>query len=140
VSGWFLDDLPATPAVVNDTVNRFITNYDDRIGITWAIESRESGKLLGMCGYERVEVGAEGEIGFDLARADWGKGLMTEALRAILAFGFATMDLKRIVADTRTDNARAIRLLERLGFHGGPQGDGSSRLVLVCADWGNAGA
>ena len=134
VSGWFLDDPRVTPEVVDDILNRFISNYGDRIGLTWALESRETGELLGTCGYERVEAGGEGEIGFDLARPSWGKGLMAEALRAVLAFGFGTMGLQRIVADTRNDNALAIRLLERLGFHGRPQGDGSSHFVLARGD------
>ena len=56
------------------------------------------------------------EFGYDMARSFWGRGLATEAARAILAYGFATMDLHRIQAHTIADNHRSVRLLERLGF------------------------
>jgi ribosomal-protein-alanine N-acetyltransferase len=134
VSGWFLDDPHVTVELVEDILNRFMKNHGDGIGITWAIESRQSGELLGTCGHERVEVGAEGEVGFDLGRAHWGKGLMTEALRAVLTFGFRTMGLQKVVADPRADNVQAIRLLEGLGFRGEPQDVGSSRFVLARED------
>jgi [ribosomal protein S5]-alanine N-acetyltransferase len=55
-------------------------------------------------------------IGYDLARAYWGKGFMPEALRAILRFGFEQMALNRIEADCSEDNTASIRVLEKLGF------------------------
>ncbi len=56
------------------------------------------------------------EAGYGLARAYWGQGLGSEALRAILRFGFDQLDLNRIYARTIADNHESVRLLERLGF------------------------
>ena len=56
------------------------------------------------------------ELGYDVAKEYWGQGIATEAARAVIQFGFTTMALHRIQAHTIADNARSVRLLERLGF------------------------
>lgn len=56
------------------------------------------------------------EIGFALAPAVRGRGLMTRAVAAVLDFGYARMRLHRIEADVSPDNAASVRLLENLGF------------------------
>jgi ribosomal-protein-alanine N-acetyltransferase len=55
-------------------------------------------------------------LGYGLAAADVGKGLMLEALRAAIPFAFADLRLHRIMANHVPDNQRSARLLERLGF------------------------
>jgi RimJ/RimL family protein N-acetyltransferase len=67
----------------------------------------------------------EKQIGYDLAKAHWGKGLMSEALHALVDYGFACLGLERILADTLSHNSRSIRLLERLGFQLDDVRDGS---------------
>jgi ribosomal-protein-alanine N-acetyltransferase len=56
------------------------------------------------------------EIGYDLLPALWGRGVMHEALRAILRFGFTEMELHSTEAQIDPANARSRRVLERLGF------------------------
>ena len=56
------------------------------------------------------------EIGFVLGRSAWGNGYMKEALSALLDFGFASMNLNRVEADTDPRNLAAAKTLERLGF------------------------
>ena len=56
------------------------------------------------------------EIGFMLARPHWGRGLMQEALPAVLDYAFDVMDMHRIEADVDPRNTASSRLLERLGF------------------------
>lgn len=55
------------------------------------------------------------EIGYDLAPAGWGQGYMTEALRAVLQYGFGPMALNRVQAPIHADNYASLRLAERLG-------------------------
>ena len=45
-----------------------------------------------------------------------GKGIMREAVQAVLQFGFNTLQLKCIEAVSRTGNLRSIKLLEKFGF------------------------
>jgi len=57
------------------------------------------------------------EIGYVLGRAAWGKGLMNEALTALIDFGFGpAMALNRIEADIDPRNEGSAKVLERLGF------------------------
>jgi len=57
------------------------------------------------------------EIGYLLGRAAWGKGLMSEALTALIDFGFGpAMALNRIEADIDPRNDGSAKVLERLGF------------------------
>ncbi len=83
--------------------------------IRWGIERKSDGLLVGTCGFVWLRT-HRGEIGYDLARAHWGHGIMVEALTALLGYGFETLDLNRIEALTMVENERSARLLRRLGF------------------------
>ena len=56
------------------------------------------------------------EIGYELRREFRGQGLMQEALRAVLAFGFQAMGLHSIEAQADARNHGSRRVLERAGF------------------------
>jgi RimJ/RimL family protein N-acetyltransferase len=56
------------------------------------------------------------EIGYILARKAWGKGLIHEALSALLTYAVENLKLRRIEADIDPRNQRSARSLERLGF------------------------
>jgi [ribosomal protein S5]-alanine N-acetyltransferase len=56
------------------------------------------------------------EVGYGIARAIWGQGIGSEAVRAAVFYGFAQLNLNRIYAGTIADNYRSIRLLEKLEF------------------------
>jgi ribosomal-protein-alanine N-acetyltransferase len=55
-------------------------------------------------------------MGFDLARACWGRGYMREALKAAIAYGLADLGLRKVEAHTLLLNSRAIHLLKKLDF------------------------
>jgi ribosomal-protein-alanine N-acetyltransferase len=81
----------------------------------WAITL--DGAVVGLIGLHTWEQDhRRAELGYDMAREYWGRGLATEAGRAVIQFGFTTMALHRIEAGTIADNVRSVRLLERLGF------------------------
>jgi RimJ/RimL family protein N-acetyltransferase len=56
------------------------------------------------------------EIGYALGRPHQGRGYMHEALRALVAYAFDTLDLRRLEADIDPRNVASARSLERLGF------------------------
>jgi [ribosomal protein S5]-alanine N-acetyltransferase len=58
----------------------------------------------------------QAEIGCLLARAYWRQGIMTEALKQIIQFGCAELELQAIVADVDAENSRSLALFDRLGF------------------------
>jgi len=86
-------------------------------GIRWGIMWKGSSGLIGSCGfYGWSKTSRRAEVGYDLDPAHWGKGLMREALRAALRYGFEVMALNRIQAIIDCENVRSIRLVQRLGF------------------------
>lgn len=81
------------------------------------LESRDSGHVIGTCClFHLAPQCRRAEIGYAMAHAHWGHGLMHEALRALLHYGFTTLDLNRVEADVDPRNAPSGRSLQRLGF------------------------
>lgn len=78
---------------------------------------RTSGELIGNCGI-RLALGRDGsaDLGYEVAPDHWGRGYATEAARAMLAFGFEQLDLRRVTADCIADNRASARVLEKLGM------------------------
>jgi ribosomal-protein-alanine N-acetyltransferase len=76
------------------------------------------GPVLGTCNYTNIVRGAfhACHLGYQIARAHQGQGLMAEALRASNAFMFGVLRMHRIMANFRPENERSRRLLQRLGF------------------------
>ena len=67
------------------------------------------------------------EIGYWLGEAYWGRGIATEAVRAITAYGFEHSDLIRIYALVFAWNAASIRVVEKAGY----QFEGRRRKAVV---------
>jgi ribosomal-protein-alanine N-acetyltransferase len=116
VARWFFERPLTEVEQATRFIDAFISEFNQGQGLTWAIELKRSGRCVGTCGFGSVKVGDRGEIGFDLARTEWGKGLMSEALAAVLEYGFEDFALTQVEAHTLSSNTRAITLLERLDF------------------------
>lgn len=85
--------------------------------IRLGIVLKETGELVGTLGYHNLSrIDRSAEIGYDLSRLYWGKGMMTEAVDALIRHGFEHMNLNRIEATADSENLKSIRLLERSGF------------------------
>jgi ribosomal-protein-alanine N-acetyltransferase len=91
------------------------------------VERVADGVLLGFTGLARPSFEAPFtpavEIGWRLAAHAWGQGYATEAARAALAFGFATVGLEEIVSFTVPANERSRRVMERIGMTHDPRDD-----------------
>jgi [ribosomal protein S5]-alanine N-acetyltransferase len=84
-------------------------------GIRWAIATKIDNGCIGSCGLS-YKTPFQAEIGYELAQANWGKGLMTEALGAMIDFGFQQAQLNRLEAMVMLENKASMRVLEKLGF------------------------
>jgi RimJ/RimL family protein N-acetyltransferase len=80
-----------------------------------AIERKEDGKVIGLLGLIRQEH-RQGEMGWALGVEYRGRGYATEAARALMDYGFNSLGLHRLHADTSTDNLASWRMMERLGM------------------------
>ena len=92
--------------------------YQAEESLRWAIEVAGRPGLIGTVGL--LHVSAEhrrGELGYELARAWWGQGVMTEAARAVVTYAFERLGLHRIEAGVLVGNDRSVRVLQKLGFH-----------------------
>jgi RimJ/RimL family protein N-acetyltransferase len=89
---------------------------------------RETGEAIGLAGIAETDEAPAFkplavEIGWRLAPRHWGKGYVTEAGRALLAFGFEMLDLPEIVSFAVHDNNRSTAVMERLGMTPLPEYD-----------------
>jgi ribosomal-protein-alanine N-acetyltransferase len=92
-------------------------HFQARTLFQWGIARRSDGRVIGTTTLHRlVNADRRAEIGFALARAEWGQGLASEAVSTALAFAFETLGLHRMEASADPRNAASIRLLERQGF------------------------
>jgi ribosomal-protein-alanine N-acetyltransferase len=91
--------------------------YQERTQIRWGICRKGSDEVIGAAGFYRLVLQHyRAEITYEQARAVSGNGYMTEALRAIVRFGFEELDLHSIEAGIDPGHAGSIRVAERLGF------------------------
>jgi [ribosomal protein S5]-alanine N-acetyltransferase len=117
------DDAAATmrpmaePTAALGRIERIHAAFAEQRGVRWAIAPRQGGELIGSCGFWRIDTSHfRAEIGYELDPEHWGQGLMPEALRAMLDFGFTNMGLHSVEANIDPDNHGSRRVLEKLGF------------------------
>ena len=106
----------------------------------WAIIDRESRRMIGTCGFTRIDTANNSaEIGYVLNSDFRGRGLAPEAARRLLEFGFGELGLNRIEARFMQGNEASRRVMEKIGmtFEGYHRdlvyAKGSYRTVGVCA-------
>ena len=72
---------------------------------SWGIEYVSTRQIIGTIGFMWIqEENASAEVGYSLSRDYWNRGLMTEALHAVIQYGFDGMHLNRIEAQHETTN------------------------------------
>lgn len=97
-----------------EKINTGIANNES---ILWGICLKGSSALIGtICFWNILKEELIAEIGYALLPQSQGKGIMQEAVKKIIEYGFINMKLKSIVADLKSANIKSIKLLERNGF------------------------
>jgi RimJ/RimL family protein N-acetyltransferase len=96
-----------------------------------AVTLLDTGELIGLCGLQpyvgdwlimegepehRTFAPLEVELTYAFGRAHWGQGYATEACRAMIAYAFGDLRLRRLVTGWHPENVRARRLQDRLGM------------------------
>jgi len=83
----------------------------------WAIQKNDDAKLIGtICLWNFNATNTVAEVGYELHPEYHNKGFMSEALQAVLEYGFAKLKLKAIEAFTDKDNTNSQLLLEKFNF------------------------
>ena len=117
VCEFYDDDAFVDISQARDQIEDWETGYQNQKCIRWGITRKGENQLIGTCGYYRFQTwNRRASTGYELVRRDWRQGIMTEAMRAILEYGFEALDLHRIQALVLPENEASIGLLEKLGF------------------------
>ena len=91
----------------------------------WAVELRQSNQFIGFIGLSvprRVlPFSPCVEIGWRLARENWGKGYATEGAKACLRVGFEQIGLSEVVSFTAAGNLKSRAVMERIGMRNADQ-------------------
>jgi len=92
--------------------------YRKRLGFRWIITLKGDGRPIGTLGFYKWAPSRsyQAEMGYDLAKEHWGKGIMSEAMNAVVSFGFEKMELNRIEVFIMPRNKRSIKMIKNLGF------------------------
>lgn len=99
----------------------FNSRFLDAVGIRWAIRLKDTGKLIGTCGFNSWNKKMKNAgIGYELSSEHWGYGYATEALNKIINTAFLNElpfgELHRIQGDTMLGNGASESVLLKLGF------------------------
>lgn len=94
-----------------------IRQYRNASPGTLVIALRETGKVVGTIGFMWMQSeNRSAEIGYSLSRAYWNQGLMSEALRAMVEYGFLKLGLNRIEAQHESDNPASGHVMKNAGM------------------------
>jgi len=112
--GWL--DVSRTPDDTSRFLQAVIEKYKSGEGPQYGVLYRSF--MCGVCGFNRIDkVNKIGSIGYWLGEAYSGKGVMTQAVAALLAIGFGQYKLNKIEIYCATENTKSRAVPERLGFH-----------------------
>lgn len=90
---------------------------DDGTGARLAIDRESDGVFIGWCSLTGWNPHfRSARLTYCLDEAAWGHGYATEAARALLDWGFESLDLNRVQAEADTRNVASARVLEKVGF------------------------
>ncbi len=113
----FYDLLPFTDIKqAGDLLTRMENDRKSGQTIQWGILLAGENKLIGTCGFRFDHPNRIATLGFELGRLWWRRGLMKEALVAMIEHTYTAWEINRLQATTDLDNAASIVLLKSLGF------------------------
>lgn len=111
---------PAGLDGAREELERFVIGpFEQRTGLRWGmVPIAAPDSMIGSIGFYqwRDEPEAAAVLGYDLAPEWWGRGLMSEAVEAVVDYGFEHMRLAFVEATVLVGNDRSCRTLERTGF------------------------
>ena len=113
--------IPRPLAKTKEDALVHIRMIDDKIinneGINWGITLKGSPKLIGIIGHYRIQPeNHRCEIGYMILPKYNGQGIVTEAIKIVLEYGFDDLQMHSIEAVIDPDNVASERVLQKNGF------------------------
>jgi len=113
----FMPKRDMTPyARAERAFNNYNRLWEERGVGGWIITDKKDGEFIGSIEIEYLDDTDEYELGYCMSKVFWGRGIATEAARAVVCFGFENANLDRIIAVVVPDNTASWKLLEHIGF------------------------
>lgn len=107
---------PLSRAAAEERLRKDEREWRERGHGMLAVLDAGEGAFLGRCGLKHWPQFDETELGWALTRSAWGQGYATEAARACTDWGFSTLDVPYLTAMINPENARSIKVAERVGL------------------------
>ena len=117
VARYVLWDTMRSLAEAKNYIRYMLRKY--RLGepASWGIEWKATGQVIGTIGWMWIQRdNASAEAGYSLNRHFWNQGIMTEALGALIDYGFRGMNLNRIEAQHETLNPASGAVMRKCGM------------------------
>lgn len=105
-----------TRAETETAIYNILKHWEQNNFGMWALLHKIDRKMIGRCGLCLLDKTPEIELGYTLDKVYWNQGLATEASFASLNYGFAILNLERIVAIARPENIASQRVMQKVGF------------------------
>ena len=121
-SSWKLDEAPLSRGEAEEKIAWMQSNHaHNRPGkilhLCLAIILKESQAFIGWCGLDHTNPKDADPALFYLLKAEyWGKGLATEAARALLGYAFDGLELPSIHGGAAPENLASKRVMEKIGM------------------------
>ena len=109
----------SSQAVTEQVLRLWIEGYASPEQYQWAIEEQETGRVIGSISllHTTKDLQLEQmEVGYVIGGAWWNRGLMTEAAKRLLCYGFEELGLHRIKGIHHIDNPASGRVMEKIGM------------------------
>ena len=102
---------------VKQIIKNFAESYNERHGVKWGIELKETKSIIGTIGFhDWSSEHRRANISYALFPEQWGNGYATEAVSTVISYGFNNLNLTRIGAVVFLENESSNHLLTKLGF------------------------
>ena len=100
-----------------DFIQKVTIDALENKALEWAISLKGDNFVIGKLGFWRIlPQHRRAEIGYTLIPNHFGKGIMSEAVSAVLRYGFEEMNLHSVEANLDPHNTKSAQLLTRNGF------------------------
>ena len=103
--------------VTKSLLSDWVTRYANGDYFNWVMEYKETHAAIGNISVVRLNEDTEAaDMGYCMSRAYWGRGMMPEALKAVMDYLFDVVGLNRVAACHDVNNPKSGRVMDKVGM------------------------
>lgn len=112
----YVHEPPTTKENAPDILkNIILPQYELELG-RWAVHLKYMHEFIGWAGLKYLFDRDEIDLGYRFMKQYWGNGFATEAAGTCISYGFAHLDLNRIVAKAHVHNTASLKVIQKCGM------------------------